>query len=128
MSRDAGARDASEWLACIYATRREGPYIVTFAETYKEMDSLRKRAVRVLPGDGGLTQPALVVWYQPCGNEDAAVALVNEINHLTLLWQRGLIESRNPQWVDLGAVAVGFDTVFALPVEEDAPYYQAAQL
>lgn len=128
MSRAADAPDASEWLACIYTTRREGRYIVTFAETYEEMDSFRKRAVRVLPGDGGITQPALVVWYHQCGNEDTAVALVNEINHLTLLWQRGLIESRNPLWVDLGAVAVGFDTVFALPMEEDAPYYQAAQL
>ncbi|WP_226469899.1 hypothetical protein [Luteimonas panaciterrae] len=75
--------NASEWLACIYATRREGPYIVTFAENYVEMDALRTRAVRVLPGDCGITQPALVVWYRPCWSEEAAVSLVNEINHLT---------------------------------------------
>lgn len=120
--------NASEWLACIYATRREGPFIVTFAENYEEMDALRKRAVRVLPGDCGITQPALVVWCQVCGNEEAAVALANRINHLTILWQRGLIESINPQWVDLGAVVSGCPVVYAIPIEEGFPYYQAAQL
>lgn len=67
--------NASKWLACIYAIRREGPYIVTFAETYEEMDSLRKRAVRVLPGDGGIAQPALIVWYPGA-----------EMKTLLLLW------------------------------------------
>ena len=126
---EARGTDAPEWVACIYANRRSGPYITHVAPDVGTMDHLRRKAAQLLPADAaGNVRPTFVVWYEVCGEEAAADTRAAEVRRLPLVWQRGLIELSNPQWFDLGAMAMGFPSSHTVPPEDGLPYYSAAQL
>lgn len=50
----------------------------------------------------------LMTWFEVCNDPAAAQARANEIRRWTHAWQRRLVETLNPQWLDLAAYALGF--------------------
>ncbi|PPU77285.1 MULTISPECIES: endonuclease [Xanthomonas] len=64
----------------------------------------QQRATLPEPGVRAL----LMTWFEVCNDPAAAQARANEIRRWTHAWQRRLVETLNPQWLDLAAYALGF--------------------
>ncbi|WP_029221272.1 endonuclease [Xanthomonas cassavae] len=52
--------------------------------------------------------PLLLVWFEVQNDPAAARARANAIRRWTHAWQRRLVETLNPQWLDLDGYACGF--------------------
>jgi|GEM_PF-3477433 len=127
---EVGARNGVPYLACILAETRSGPYYIATAPTPQALDGLGKtlRARNSVRGQTEDPVAILAVWYEECENEVAALLRAAEISRLSHCWQRGLIESFNPQWLDLSGLSVGFPWIFTLPERKGLSYHLVTDL
>lgn len=112
------------------AETRSGPYYVAVVSEAEEMEFVGRclMARNWVRGQDENPLIPLAVWYEECENEAAALVRAAEIRCLPQHWRRGLIESINPQWVDLGGIVSGVPLSRTLPEREGLPYYQISQL
>lgn len=124
------ARNGVPYLACILAETRSGPYYIATAPTPQALDGLGRTLRERHNVRGQREDPVaiLAVWYEECENEVAALLRAAEISRLSHCWQRGLIESRNPQWLDLSGLSVGFPLIVTLPEHKGLSYHLVTDL
>jgi len=124
------ARNGVPYLACIMAETRSGPYYIATAPTPQALDGVGKTLRERNSVRGQTEDPVaiLAVWYEECENEVAALLRAAEISRLSHCWQRGLIESFNPQWLDLSGLSVGFPWIFTLPERKGLSYHLVTDL
>ncbi|MEB1529244.1 hypothetical protein [Xanthomonas sp. WHRI 7945] len=70
----------------------------------------------------------LAVWYEECENEAAALLRAAEISRLSHCRQRRLIDSFNPQWLDLSGMSIGFPLIVTLPERKGLGYHLMTDL
>lgn len=120
-------------VVCILANARCGTYWVDVAPTSAAMESvarnytLRRRWKGEAVSESDVVLP---VWYAACECMAEAERRADDLRRWSRLWQRSLIERKNPQWLDLGAMAVGFPVawVTALPEEQGMPHRAVSML
>ncbi len=120
-------------VVCILANVRRGPYWVDVAPGGAAMESLarnhtlRRRMKGEAVSEGDVVLP---VWYAACECMAEAERRAEDLRRWSPLWQRSLIEQTNPQWLDLGAMAIGLPValVTALPEEEGMPHRAVSTL
>ncbi|QDI04546.1 GIY-YIG nuclease family protein [Xanthomonas cerealis] len=127
---DTLSRNDTPHLACIMAETRSGPYYIATAPTLQALEGLGRilRERNSVRGEKEDPVAILAVWYEECENEVAALLRAAEISQLSHCWQRGLIESFNPQWLDLSGVSVGFPWIFTLPERKGSSYHLVTDL
>jgi putative endonuclease len=118
------------YLACILAETRSDPYYIGTAPTPQALDGLGHslRARHSVRGQTDEPVAILAVWYEECENEVAALLRAAEISRLSHCWQRGLIESSNPQWLDLSGLSIGFPLIVTLPEHKGLSYHLVTDL
>lgn len=86
-------------------TRRDAYYL----HVARDVEGIKQRLMtlhrrRIAMGESGKTlhDPLLMVWHQACDTEVEARARMVEIHAWPHAWQRRLIESQNPFWLDQG--------------------------
>lgn len=130
---DAPRLAADTPVVCLLANARRGPYWVDVAPSLRAMDGLAKKYTLsgILAGEEVHARDVvLVVWYDTCASEIEAEIRAEELRRCPPLWQRGLIEHANPQWLDLAAEAIGFPTgwVATLPEYPGMPHRPVSEL
>lgn len=127
---DTPLRNGVPYLACILAETRSGPYYIATAPTPQALDGVGRRLRERNSVRGYQEAPVaiLAVWYEECENEVAALLRAAEISRLSHCWQRGLIESFNPQWLDLSGMSIGFPFIVALPERRGLGYHLVTDL
>ncbi|MCC4594927.1 endonuclease [Xanthomonas campestris pv. phormiicola] len=127
---EIAARNGVPYLACILAETRSGPYYIATAPTPQALDGLGKTLRERNSVRGQTEDPVaiLAVWYEECENEVAALLRAAEISRLSHCWQRGLIESSNPQWLDLSGLCIGFPLIVTLPEYKGLSYHLVTDL
>jgi hypothetical protein len=103
---------------CILAKSRRGPYWVDVAPSLSALDALASEYTRrdLMPGEEpSLRDVVLVAWYETCASMAEAEFRAEEVRHYSPLGLRSLVEFSNPQWLDMGAEAVGFPFPATLP-------------
>ncbi len=120
-------------VVCLLAKARRGPYWVDVAPSLRAMDALARTYTlrEVMPGEEVTARDVvLVAWYEACASLSDAEGRADELRKCSPLWQRGLIEHANPQWLDMGGDAVGFPTQFltTLPESVGMPHRPVSEL
>ncbi len=120
-------------VVCILSNVRRGPYWVDVATSGAAMDSLARNHTlrRRMKGEAvSESDVVLPVWYAACECMAEAERRAEDLRRWSPLWQRSLIERMNPQWLDLGAMAIGLPIgwVTALPEEEGMPHRAVSAL
>lgn len=90
-------------LAYLLATTRRDQYYLDVAphlQAIKDQACLLNRVRGHRIGLEALWDWSVLVWHQSCGNEAAAQSRIAEIRAWPHRWQRRLIESENPYWLD----------------------------
>lgn len=93
----------------IMTNARSGPYRIGLATSVKDIDGLRKKYKYESCGYN-VPEPRdifLSVWYEECVNQREAQKRADEISLMPYPWQRRLIESVNPQWIDYSGLGMG---------------------
>jgi putative endonuclease len=116
----------------IMTNARCGPYHLGIAKEIIAIDNQRARYRRE---SCGINPPELrdvffSVWYEECINEFAAQKRADEISLMPYSWQRGLIESVNPQWIDFAGLGAGlpYEYINVLPEIAGMPFRKLSQL
>lgn len=103
---------------CILAKSRCGPYWVDVTPSPCALDALASKYTRcdLMPGEEPtLRDVVLVAWYETCRSIIEAELRAEEVRHYSPMGLRSLVELSNPQWLDMGAEAVGFPWPATLP-------------
>jgi hypothetical protein len=117
--------------ACILAKSRRGPYWVDVAPSLSALSALaRQYTLRdLVPGEEvSLRDVVLVAWYETCASMVEAELRAEEVRQYSPLGLRSLIEISNPQWLDMGAEAVGFPWPTTLPEHLGMPHRPVTEL
>lgn len=122
--------DDAPWRVCILTSFRGGPYYVEIAPGDSQLDKLHlnlpeSRKARI---ETAIHYAEKAVWYESCESEGHAMERARAIRALPPLFIRSLIESDNPQWVDLGAMALGFPFPYTIPETEAQRHLRLTQL
>lgn len=132
---DAPRRSAADTpVVCLLANARCGPYWVDVVPSLRAMDRLARAYTQrnIMPGKEVTARDVvLIVWYDDtCANESEAEIRAEELRRWPPLWQRGLIEQTNPQWLDMAADAAGFPArwVTTLPEYPGMPFRPVSEL
>ncbi|MFA0923939.1 endonuclease [Xanthomonas fragariae] len=92
--------------------QREAFYIDT-ATGLGDIEKMRRRIIlqqqATLPAKRMV--PLLLVWFEPCADQAFASARAKQLRRWPHAWQRRLVETLNPAWVDLNSYALGFPGV-----------------
>lgn len=120
-------------VVCMLANARCGPYWVDVAPASAAMESLARNYTLRRRSNGQAVSESdvvLPVWYAACECIAEAERRAEDLRRWSPLWQRSLIERKNPQWLDLGAMAIGFPVawVTALPEEQGMPHRPVSAL
>ena len=116
----------------IFTNARCGPYRIGIAAGIKAIDNQRSKYRRE---SCGVNPPEprdifLSVWYEECINEFAAQKRADEISLMPYPWQRRLIESLNPQWLDYSGLGMGLphDWLYVVPEIAGMPFRKLSEL
>jgi hypothetical protein len=116
---------------CILAMTRRGPYWVDVAPSLSALAGLASQYTRrdLLPGEEvSLRDVVLVAWYEAYASRAEAEFRADEVRQYSPLGLRSLIEYSNPQWLDMGAEAVGFPWPTTLPERLGMPHRPVTEL
>lgn len=96
----------STWVYLLAHIRR-GPYYLNVASDH---DAIQRRVTTLLRrrqhlcGEDAVLDPAVLVWHEVCESEAAAGVRKSDILAWPQRWQRRLIESQNPDWLEQSAL------------------------
>lgn len=117
----------STWVYLLAHLRR-GPYYIDVASDHDAIEQRVKTLLRQrqnMCGDGPVLDPAMLVWHEVCDSEAAARARAAEIRAWPQRWQRRLIESQNPHWLEQGGLLMGMPFNCYRIVPETTPKVRA---
>jgi predicted GIY-YIG superfamily endonuclease len=126
-SRTAPEVSASPHCAYVLATTRCEQYYIDVAPDLeaigfklRALNELRRARTGQAPRD-----PSWLVWHEACASEAAAQARAADIRALPHAWQRRLIQTQNPYWLEQMALELSWPVQWWYVVPETVPLQPA---
>lgn len=125
--------DPAAFLVALLASVRHGPFFIEVAPDIETLERLRQDRRNALSAAGETRVHRLVefvVWHEGYADEAAAWARAAELRTWPVRLQRALVETTNPQWVDLGGVGIGFPTpwLHTIPEHDGVRHLRVSEL
>jgi len=121
----AAANDDTEgpWLVYLLASGRDQPYAVGVGHDLEEVgyDAFEHRSRRMYSANRYSRDPFLLVWYEVQPDRERSLVRAAQIRRWPHAWQRRLVETDNPQWLEQWKRELGVSPLLWGQVPEISP-------
>ncbi|ALN93252.1 DUF3955 domain-containing protein [Lysobacter gummosus] len=114
---------AAPWLVYVLAHQRSRPYIIGVGRDLEQIGyDAFEHASRIMKSANRYSRdPFLLMWYEAQPGRDEALARAAQIRRWPHAWQRRLVETGNPQWLEQWKQEIGVSPLFWAQVSEISP-------
>lgn len=116
-------QDAAPWLVYVLAHQRSRPYIIGVGRDLEQIgyDAFEHGSRIMKAANRYSRDPFLLMWYEAQSGRDQALARAAQIRRWPHAWQRRLVETSNPQWLEQWKQEIGVSPLLWAQVPEISP-------
>ncbi|MBT2748016.1 MULTISPECIES: hypothetical protein [unclassified Lysobacter] len=114
---------AAPWLVYVLAHQRDRSYIVGVGRDLEQIgyDAFEHGSRIMKSANRYSRDPFLLMWYEIASGREQALARAAQIRRWPHAWQRRLVETGNPQWLEQWKREIGVSPLFWAQVPEISP-------